>query len=143
MGDKVQRLIILRGLPASGKSTWGEKYCDMNPDTVRVCRDNIRAMLVPNFNHGGPMEVLVTTIEENCIKNALDAGYSVVVDATNFRGINRFYGLIPLENNEIEVEIKDFDIDLQTCIQRDAQRAKPVGKLVIETMYKKYLLDDE
>lgn len=143
MDDKRQRLIILRGLPASGKSTFAEKYCDMNPGTIRVCRDNIREMLIPKFHHGSPMEVLVTTIEESCIKNALEGGYSVIVDATNFRGINRFYGLIPLENNEIEVEIKDFDIDLQTCIQRDAQRAKPVGKLVIETMYKKYLLDDE
>lgn len=143
MEDKIQKLIILRGLPASGKSTWAEKYCDMNPGTVRVCRDNIRAMLVPNFVHGGPMETLVTTIEESAIKDALVAGYSVIVDATNFRGINRFYGLIPLENETIEAEIKDFDIDLQTCIQRDSQRAKPVGKLVIETMYKKYLLDDE
>lgn len=143
MDDNIQKLIILRGLPACGKSTWAKKHCELNPATVRVSRDDIRAMLVPNFTHGGNMEDLVTEIENHCIVEALHAKYSVIVDATNFRGVDRFYSLIPLENNTIEVEIRDFDVDLQTCIQRDEQRAKPVGKMVIENMYKKYLLKKE
>lgn len=143
MEENIQRFIILTGLPASGKTTWAKKYCDMNPKAVRVSRDDIRAMLVPSFVHGGGMEDLVTEIENHCIVEALLMGYSVIVDATNFRGVERFYSLIPMENNDIEVEIRDFDVDLQTCIQRDSQREKPVGKLVIEGMYKKYLLKKE
>ena len=39
------KLIMTKGLPASGKSTWAKQYLDDNPGTKRVNKDDLRAML--------------------------------------------------------------------------------------------------
>ena len=37
-----------------------------------------------------------------------------------------------------DIEIKDFTTDIETCIERDAKREKPVGEKVIRDMAKKW-----
>jgi len=137
-----KKLYITKGLPASGKSTWSKKKVLEEPDTVIVNRDKIREMLkgeYKNFPFGSRMENIVTEIERFSIEAALADNYSVIVDATNFRfdhSLDEEYK----ESYNIDVETVDFThIDLKTCIQRDQQRENPVGKLVIEIMYNKYL----
>jgi predicted kinase len=39
------KMILTLGLPASGKTTWANQYVAENPNTVIVCRDDIRAEL--------------------------------------------------------------------------------------------------
>ncbi len=78
------KLIILQGLPASGKTTWAKKWVEEEPTKrIRVCRDDIRHMLgkywVPE------REDVVTDIEQDTAYRGLDHGYDVVIDATNFR----------------------------------------------------------
>jgi predicted kinase len=136
--QKVQNIIVLKGLPASGKSTWAEEYMKSNPYTLRVSRDMIRNMLKLNFPHGSFLEELVTDIEDISIKNSLKKGYSVIVDATNFRGYERFISLMPVES-DINIMLIEFDTPLEECILRDSKRSSPVGKDVIERMYKKYI----
>ncbi len=135
----MQKLIITKGLPASGKTTWSLDYCKNNLNTVRVNRDSIRLMLGPNFRHGSEMEGLVTSIEHKSINKALLQGYDVIVDATNFWGYEQFITLMPKEA-DIELIIQEFDISLEECIMRDSKRTEgQVGKEVIERMYKKYI----
>ena len=38
-------ILILIGIPASGKSTWSKEYVRKNPNWVRVSRDDFRDML--------------------------------------------------------------------------------------------------
>lgn len=139
-------IFITKGLPASGKSTWAKKKCMEYPNTVIVNRDKIREMLkgeYKNFPFGSNMEKLVTQLERGSIAASLNEGYNVIIDATNFR--------LPLEwivniskTYDCKVEEIDFThVDLKTCIQRDQQRENPVGKLVIERMYNKYLKDEK
>lgn len=133
-----QKLIILKGLPASGKTTFAKKYVLDNPLTIRVNRDDIRSMLTPNFKHGSSMEGLVTLTEDLLIKEGLSNGYSVIVDATNLRGHERFIELMPRESN-IELSVEHFVIDLEEAIKRDNNRENKCGKEVIERMYYKYV----
>jgi predicted kinase len=42
------KIIFLKGLPGSGKSTWTEEYKKLNPNTKSVNKDAIR-----NELHGG------------------------------------------------------------------------------------------
>lgn len=131
------KLIITLGIPGSGKSTWAKQEAANNPKTIiRVCRDDIRNMLgtywVPT------REDVVTMIENSCVDVGLHKGYSVIVDATNFSSMNKWKQLA--KDLKIELEIKDFtDVPLNTCIERDQQRERPVGKLIIEQMYNKHI----
>jgi len=139
-------LYILKGLPASGKSTWAKNKAAEEPNTIIVNRDKIREMLKGEyklFPFGSKLEVLVTEIENKATKNGLHRGYNVIVDATNFRTNTTDFGINLLkETYDCEVEVIDFThIPLKLCIQRDQQREYPVGKEVIERMYNRYLKD--
>jgi predicted kinase len=127
------------GLPASGKSTWAREMCTNNSNIVRVNRDDIRNMLTPAFKFGGPMESLVTSIEDKAIHKALQEGYSVIVDATNFRGASRFKKILE-ETGAVLVEVDFTNVSKEECIERDSKRTTgKVGKEVIERMFNQYI----
>ena len=134
---KEQKLIILQGIPASGKTTWARQFVEESPLTrVRVNRDDIRDMLgkywVPE------REELVSEIEESCVFEALSAGYTVVLDATNLnpKYLEGWESIANLPN--VEIEYKKFTINLEEAIERDSKRDRPVTEKVIRGFYNKY-----
>ncbi len=133
-------LLILRGLPASGKSTFAKGLCERYPDLVRVCRDDLRNMRVPYWFP--KQERLITSWEQNCARVALEHGYSVVLDATNLNNdfLDDMITYLKLNvSNTFEIKTKDFNTPLEECIRRDSLRENPVGEDVIRNMHKKYL----
>ena len=45
-------VIICRGIPASGKSTWAKQFINEHPNYIRVNKDDIRAMMnIPYSNN--------------------------------------------------------------------------------------------
>lgn len=142
----MQKVIFTRGLPGSGKSTWAKEFVKKNPDTIRVCRDDLRRM---RGTYWLPkQEDLITEMELACIEAAIYEGKNVIVDATNFntKYIERIKdsAISASFTHEVEFEIKDFtDVPLLECIKRDASRPKEeqVGSAVIKGMYYKYLCE--
>lgn len=132
--------MILKGLPASGKSTWAKEHCSQNKDWIRVNRDDLRNMRgdywIPK------QEKLITKWENSSIEIALHSGYNVILDATNLnddRNKSRIDKL-QLAFPGLKVVYKSFtDISLDECIKRDRLRSNSVGKKVIKGMYDKYL----
>lgn len=131
----MSKLLILQGIPASGKSTFARKWVEESPKTrVVVNRDSIRRMLgtywVPS------REKLVDRIEEYMIKESLLREYDVCVDATNLNPKT----IKKLKQIGIDSEIifHEFRIDLEEAIDRDSKREESVGKEVITTFYNKY-----
>lgn len=55
----MQTILFLKGLPASGKSTFAKKYCIDNPEFKRLNKDDIREELgnLP-FSKGFESQVL-------------------------------------------------------------------------------------
>ncbi len=139
--SEIQKIIVMRGLPGCGKSTYAKQYVRDNLNTIRVCRDDIRDMLTPIFPFGSKMEELVTLIEDNAIEEALKNKYSVIVDATNFRNPYKWTNLcLP---SGCQYIVKDIDTPLEECIERDSKRSNPCGKEIIERMYNKYINRDK
>jgi len=123
------KLIILKGLPASGKSTLAEKIVRESGNTVRVNRDLLRTML--HFGKwSGRNEGKTIDAEKSLILTFLRAGTNVVVDDTNL-GLS---GLrwVDLANSEgFSTEIIRVDTPIEECIARDEKRLTKVGKNVI------------
>lgn len=132
-------VIILKGLPASGKSTYAKEQLAKYPGRYkRVSKDNLRAMLDDN-RWSKANEKFILKVRDMLILAALQEGYHVIVDDTN---------LLPKHEQTIRelvkglavVEIQDFtDVPLETCIERDRHRQNYVGEAVIRKMYRDFL----
>jgi len=116
------KIIFLKGLPASGKSTFAKQYILDNPNTIRVNKDDIRLAL-----HWGVFskenEVEVLDYQKNQVATWLAKGKSVIIDNTHlfwthekeYRELANMY--------DVEFEIKSFlDVPVKVCVTRDMDR---------------------
>lgn len=130
----MSRVIILRGLPASGKTSWAKSWVTQAPGRVRVNRDDLRVMLYgrPFLEHDG--ERLVTEVERGIARDALRAGWDVVVDDMNLRPRyvrewQRF-----ARAHRADWEIYELEIPLDESVRRDEVRGSKVGVDAIRGM---------
>ena len=135
----MSKLIICRGLPASGKSTWAKQWVLEDPEhRVRINQDDIRLMLGKYW--GPSREKLVQEIQFNAIIEALNREFDVVIDNTNLNNkvLDQFNRLIRTFE-DYEIEYKDFfDTPLSVCIERDKNRDLQVTEKVIRSFYNNY-----
>lgn len=136
-----QKVLILKGLPASGKSTFALELVKKERNWKRINKDDLRAMLDGGkWSRGNEKFINDTKISFMC--HALQKGLNVIIDDTNFSEDHekRIRETVStLSYGPIEVEVKIFDTPLDECIRRDAARPNPVGAGIIKDMWKRYL----
>jgi len=129
-------LILTRGVPASGKTTWAKQYAkDYN--FVRVNRDELRKEL--SVRHG-QNEPLVTKIQHSRVKELLRNDISVIVDDTNLtaRFVKEWLKLAAEQN--AFASFMDFEIDYETAVARDSGRFDDsVGEEVIKSFFDRFV----
>lgn len=129
------KLIMTKGLPGSGKSTWAKEQTSFK----RVNKDDLRKML-DNGNWSGNREQFVLMIRDLTITAAFEKGYSVIVDDTNLHPKHEVNLRALAKNYNARFEIKDFtEVPIETCIKQDLMRDNSVGEAVIRKMYKQFL----
>ncbi|PTB97323.1 polynucleotide kinase [Marivirga lumbricoides] len=140
----MQTITILRGLPASGKSTYAKNLVKANPGIYkRINRDDLREMF-DGYQLSRENEKFVKKIRDVLIREALKANQNVIVDDTNLseRNMNRIQQLADIHKketgNKVEVEVINFEIELDEAIKRDASRERPVGRVVIEKLHRQF-----
>ncbi len=139
-------VILTRGLPASGKSTWAKRQVDASPGQVkRVNKDDLRSML-DNGQWSRQNERFVLQVRDTIVRAALARNTDVIVDDTNLspKHVAHFRRVVAAINEQHgtdhRVTVRDFtDVPLDTCIARDRQRPEPVGERVIRGMYNQFL----
>ena len=138
----MKKVIILRGLQASGKSSWAKQLVVDNPGMYkRICKDDLRSML-DGGRWSGSNEDFVLKLRDDLILKSLAEGKYVIVDDTNLNPTHEARIRQLLKENKISatIEIKDFtDVPIEECIKRDNLRANGVGEKVIWNHYKKWL----
>lgn len=132
------KVLLLRGLPASGKSTYSKELVSKDHNWVRVNKDDLRAMM-NNGEFSGKLEKQVIRTEREIAENALKLGKNVVIDDTNFNPTHEEYFRQLAKTYKAEFEVKFFDTPLEECIKRDNERPDGVGEAVIRKMYNQYL----
>ena len=140
----MKKVIILRGLPGSGKSTYAKQLLEENPNAYkRINRDDLRMMFDNGYTSTGN-EKFIKKVRDLLIIKALEEGKHVIVDDTNLSEKNktRIQQLIDQFNKEhndsVQIEIIEMKTPLDECIERDAQRKKPVGNKVIKAMHRQF-----
>lgn len=138
-----QKVIITRGIPASGKSEFAKAWVAESPETRgRVNRDDIRRSVFGKSH--GVDEKTVTWIHRGMMKALLNAGKDIVIDETNLNP--KLYGFLRawLDDYQartervLDIEVRDFYVDLEEAIRRDALREHSVGADVIVMFHDKW-----
>lgn len=136
------KIILTRGLVASGKSTWAKQFISDDTSYQRVCRDDLRHML-NNYKHTDRNEEIVTEVRDAIIKILLANNKSVVVDETALNHNVEKQMLKIAQAARADLEVKEFHKSLEDCIKDDATRPNPVGSKIIMRMHEKYLAKHE
>lgn len=131
---------ITVGISASGKTHWTQEQ-----DAVDINRDWIRFNIIApgtdwgSYKFNKTKENEVTKIQEQMVMDALEKGQDVVISDTNLNPVTRTKWIQLLTILGYEVEIKEFDVDLETAYKRDSLRKNGVGQNVIYSQYQKWL----
>lgn len=130
------KMLILSGIPASGKSTFAKQFVKENDGWVRINKDDIRRMFGEYWLP--KRESLVEDAEYSIAEDAAFFGWNIIVDDTN---LNPKYIKVwkDFANDfKYEIEYKEFKVSLEQALEWDSKRENPVGENVIKGFYKKY-----
>jgi len=135
------KVVITRGLPASGKTTYARNWVSIDEaNRVRIEKDEIRneSKLFKDgaYNHKRGDESIVIKERDRRIHNALSAGKSVISSDTNLvkKHVSQISAIA--RKYDAEIEVKDFfDVPLKELIERDSKREHSVGEQVIRRMF--------
>ena len=140
---KPSRIILTKGLPASGKSTWAFEQVDASKGKIkRINKDDLRAML-DHGSHSKHKEEFVLNVRNEIILTCVGKGMDVIVDDTNLapkheEDIKALVKDIP----DVTVSIQDFtDVPLKECLKRNENRANPVPEKVIIGMHRRHIVN--
>lgn len=133
------KIIVLVGPPASGKTTYARELAKAGTPYVIVNRDSIREgrgeYWVPD------QEDYISDMEEYAVRSAIKRNLIPIIDATNLnpKTIEKWENLAKELN--CEIEYKKFYIPFKDALERDSKRERPVGKKVLIKFYTKYFYD--
>lgn len=139
----MKTVIILKGLPASGKTSWSkEKVVGSNCAIKRVNKDDLREML-DTGKWSKANEKFVLNLRDLIILTSLAQGKHVIVDDTNLHPKHEKHIRELVKGKNVQVKIREFIMSPEECIERDLKRPNSVGSKVIWNMYNLYLKPKE
>ena len=138
----MKKLVLMRGAPGSGKSTFIEIYSlepyTICPDTLRLFYNN------PTMTENGLLKIdqkndnRVWELVYEMTENRMKRGDFTIIDATNssYKSTKKFFDLA--EKYEYEVCYYTMETSLDDCLTNNGDRSiyKMVGRNIIESMFK-------
>lgn len=138
-----QKLIVTRGLPGAGKSTFAKEYTRHHPNTAHIEKDKLRKELYKDkwksIVLDRDAEAIVVGRQFSDILIAIKEGKNIIVANTHLddRHLIPFKTLSEIFN--LELIIEDFrDVPLKVCIERDRKR-EDQAMVDITKSYKKFI----
>ena len=131
------KLIIMCGLPASGKNTWVSEFIKKEKknsvDYVVVELDEIRAEIFGHEFHR-PAEHFVIGIAKSFVRLLLKQGKNVIINSTALTQSIRNEWISIGDEYNYDIKIVWIKTPLKECLKRNRQRIRKVPDSVIASM---------
>lgn len=136
--NKMAKIIFLKGLPASGKSTWAKAELEKG-NFLRVNKDDIRSGMLGGYSKRKEKDVIRIRNELICL--GIKLGKNIIVDDTNLNPTHErtVRGIAKELNVGFEVNDSFLEVSPDECVKRDLNRPNSVGESVIWQMYEQYI----
>lgn len=134
-------LIMTRGLPASGKTTWATAWVASNTaGRARVNRDDLRQMLHAGRYLGPETEDQIVATQDTIIRRLLRMDVEVVCDDTNLPGSALERMSRHAFEAGAELRVRSFlHVRLEVCLERNRHRVRAVPEQVIRDMHEMHV----
>lgn len=119
----MRTMIIARGLPGSGKSTWAKALLKKEPNRwKRINRDDLRNML-DDGQWSVDREEFIREVQNSLIRTAMKEGFDVIVDNTSLvpQAVKKLHRLAE-GVGDVKVMEKCFNESVETCLERNSKR---------------------
>lgn len=130
------KLILLVGIPGSGKTHYAKEYVKHHDNVVHLSSDSIRKELWGNEAIQGDNNEVFSLMQSRAIE-ALNNGQDVIYDCTNITRKERAC-IISACPKFIKIEARIIWAPIEDCLRRDAARERTVGKEVIDRILKRF-----
>lgn len=127
------KLIVLVGLPASGKSTYAKKIAGRCNATI-ISSDSIREKITGDVNNQNDNQLVFEEVFKQG-RELLNSNKNVIIDATNINRKRRVHMI----NHELKAgvyEVHYMNTDVDRCKSNNLNRERIVPEFVIDNMYK-------
>lgn len=144
----MKKIILTRGIPASGKSSWAKQEVLKDPEhSIRINRDDLRNM---SGKYWVPArEKYITACRNLLLNTAIYMNFNtIIIDDMNLNPrdfeyvsvvVDKANEIIKDTKNQYKIEFKDFtNVPLDICLERDSKRENPIGENVIRDIFNKY-----
>ena len=123
--ESKSKLLVLRGVPASGKTTYAKSLIEKGSEFIkRVNLDELRKM-IDNSKFSKVKEKEIRSIQKNTINYYLSKNYMVIIDNTHLPekyGTTDYWNKY-LEKENLNIEFKDFfKVPFHICLKRNSKR---------------------
>lgn len=141
----IKKVILPRGIPGSGKSTYVKNQLAMHPpgSAVRLNNDDLSMMLYNEFwgnFYNNSSKELLHHLRLSMLKTFLEQDYitHIYIDNTNLatNTVKSLQDLTLLHGAEFIVVDDFLNVPIEECIERDSKRDRVVGADVIRKMAK-------
>jgi predicted kinase len=136
----MQKIIILKGCPASGKSTFCRETMKKEPGKwKRINNDDLRSA-IDLGEYSPENEKMIRNLRNHMLKEFLQKNYNVLID--NVNGSSRAWDdvskIAKEANKDIFLTEKPFYVELDEAIERDSKREgrAKVGEAVVRRWHK-------
>lgn len=127
------RVVLLVGLPGSGKSTW------VTGKSGVLSSDSLRELLVDDPDNQ-LIHARVFRVLRNLLKHRLELGRPVTyVDATNLTPYERRPYVMLADLYDGEIEAVFFDVPVEECLRRNRTRLRVVPDEAILAMAERFV----
>lgn len=136
-GIEMPELILMVGVPGSGKSTYAKSFYDETKD-VYISRDEIRFKLLKEHEDYFSKEKEVFDMFVSLINSSLEiAKRYVIADATHLSYSSRMRVMSRIKNRKINVNCIVMDVPLEIALERNKQRTGRsfVPETALKNMY--------
>lgn len=129
----MKKLILLCGIPGSGKTTLAAKLAEQG--FICLSADDIRQELWGDAAEQKEAEKVFEIFFDR-LQQGLSRGWNIVIDNTNINTRHREPILQQAKKAGYkDIELWVFDIPLPVCIERNKQRGRIVPEEIITNMY--------